>query len=92
MGIMAELTYEEWKLRVDLELLKRAGVTSHDLADHCYRDDYDNESSVEDTVIEVLNENDYPFADRSQEGHPPTKPRRRTTTSASKQQPKGEVK
>ena len=48
------MTYEQWKNEVDDLLLRDLGVSSDDLPDYCYRDDYDAGLFPEFTVAEVV--------------------------------------
>jgi hypothetical protein len=49
-----ELTYEEWIKEIDAFIFKRAGLTTHDLADWLSRDLYDAGESVREGARECL--------------------------------------
>ena len=48
------LTYTEWMLRVDLELMKSAAVSHHDLPNHDYRAEFEAGGSAEQVAESVL--------------------------------------
>ena len=48
------MTYEDFMNRVDDLLLRDLGVSSDDLPDYCYRDDYEAGVIPELTVAEVV--------------------------------------
>lgn len=50
----ADLTYGEWMSAIDAFIFKRAGLTTHDLADWLSRDLYDVGESVREGARECL--------------------------------------
>jgi len=51
--------FESFRMAVDLELQRRYGLTSDDLPDFHYRDNFDNGISVIATVEEALENADF---------------------------------
>ncbi|QXO13366.1 hypothetical protein SEA_TROOPER_89 [Mycobacterium phage Trooper] len=48
------MTFEQWMVYVDSELLREIGLTHRDLADHTYRDDYESGEDPKVTAHTVL--------------------------------------
>lgn len=57
----AGLTFAVWRHRVDAALIRHCGLGIDDLIDVDYWSMWDAGTSVDDTVMQVLDANDYPF-------------------------------
>jgi hypothetical protein len=58
---MQTLSFKDWMKQVNVHLNRKAGVSSGDIGDACYRDMYDDEISPEDAAQDAL-ENDDTFS------------------------------
>lgn len=54
-------TFGEWMKAVDREVMKRSGLSVHDLADYRFRDAYDDEAEPADVAVEMLEDEGFPF-------------------------------
>ncbi len=54
--LSVKVPFELWMLAVDMEIQKTTGLTSSDLPDYCFRDEYDSGTSPEDTADLLLEE------------------------------------
>lgn len=50
-------SFKQWMMAVDVEIVRICGLTHDDLADYCYRDEYEDDVDPKETAHEVLSQN-----------------------------------